>query len=844
MPPLTRAEAAERATLIQVRSYDIDLDLTTGPDTFRSVTTIRFRAMPGTGSFVELRPHRLHAATLNGVPLDLGSLSDNRLPLAGLMVENRLVVVADMAYSNSGDAMNQYTDPADGETYVYATSFLAEAQRVFACFDQPDLKARVRLHVTCDPQWTVVANACAAQVAAGRWECAETPPLPTYLITLVAGRLYSVRQEHDGIPLGLHCRAALAAELDREAGTLFALTRGCFDRYHELFGMRYRFGKYDQVFVPEYPALAMENAGCVVLRDDALFHSAPTEVERELRAVTMAHEMAHMWFGDLVTLRWWDDLWLNEAFADYFGMRVVAEVTEFRQVWTSFAIRRKLWGYRADQRPSTHPVVPDDVGDTACALTNVDGITYAKGSAVLRQLVARLGDDAFRTGLRTYFARHEFGNATLQDLLGALADAGGQDLAAWADVWLRRAQVNTLRPVVDVAGGRYRSVSVEQTAVADHPTLRPHRLCVGRYDLVDGVAVARPPVTVDVDGPRTAVHGLADEPVPGLLLLNDGDLTFAKIRLDDVSAAAVPALLPALRDPLPRALVWGAVICAVRDAQLPPADLVTLAERALPAETEAILVETVLTSLQDLLDRYLDAPERMVATARVAEVCAKLLAALPPDDARRLPTARALIHTTSDTDLLRAWLADDTPDALLDDDLRWRVLRRLIVLGAAGPAEIETRSVADRSAIGARWAAGCRAALPDLSAKAAAWHALVEDTALSGALGHATAEGFWHPEQTELTEPYVARYFADLTTIVAARSAWVAERTAEALFPRYAAHRATRDLAGELLLRSGLDPGVRRAVADADHELGLALASRAEAPGRAGGHEALTHISP
>jgi aminopeptidase N len=837
MPSLTRAEAVARATLLTVESYDVDLDLTAGPEGFRSTTTIRFRTVAAGGeTFVELKPVRLVTATLNGTPLDPAGLAGNRLRLGGLAAENELVVVADMAYSNTGEGLHRFTDPMDKQTYLYAMSFLDEGQRIFACFDQPDLKAPVRLRVQADPQWTVTGNGAASQVSPGRWECAVTPPLATYFVTLLAGPYHVARAEHDGIPLALYCRASLAEHLDRAAGELFAVTAACLDRFHDLFGVRYPFGKYDQAFVPEFNAGAMENPGCVTIRDDYVFRSTPTEAEREVRATTIAHEMAHMWFGDLVTMRWWDDLWLNESFAEYLGTRVTAEVTEFREAWTSFAIRRKIWGYAADQRPSTHPVAPTEVIDTAHALLNFDGISYAKGASVLRQLVAWVGDDAFLAGLRAHFEAYGFGNASLADLLSALSAASGRDLSGWAELWLRRAQVNTLAPVVELDGdGRYRSAAVVQSAPEAYPTLRPHRLGIGRYDLTGGHAVARPRIEIDVSGARTDVPALAGEPVADLLLLNDGDLTFAKVRLDDSSGEAVPAVLPALADPLTRALVWGSVIDAVRDAQRPARDLVALVGSALPAETSPVVVENVLATAQDLADRYLPPADRADGLARLADACANLLATTEPGDPRRIPAARALVRNTVDVGLLRGWLAGArVPDGVpADDELRWRAVYRLVVVGAAGPVEIDERLSADRSATGEQWATRCRAALPDPAAKEAAWRALIADRTISNRLVQATAEGFWHPEQASVAGAYVERYFADMPEMAVHRGSWVTERAAESAYPRFAIAPATRAAAADLLRRADLDPGLRRAVVDSDDELGRALAARAAlAPAR------------
>ncbi|MGK5444011.1 aminopeptidase N [Micromonospora sp. URMC 105] len=830
MPSLTRVEATARRALITVESYQVDLDLTGGGERFRSTVTIRFRATPGTDTFVEVKPARLLAVRLNDRDLDPGSLDDNRLPLTGLAGENTLTVTAEMAYSNTGEGMHRFVDPADGETYLYAMSFLDDVQRLFAAFDQPDLKAPVTLSVSAPPEWTVVANGqLAANPSPGRWEFAPTAPLATYFVSLIAGPWHVRRAEHDGIPLGVYCRRSLAAHLDADIDEIFTVTRQCLDRFHQLFSERYPFGKYDQAFVPEFNAGAMENPGLVTLRDDYVFRSAVTDTQREQRATTIAHEMAHMWFGDLVTMSWWDDLWLNESFAEYLGTRVTAEATRFGQAWTTFAIRRKAWGYTADQRPSTHPVAPEEVTDAAQGLLNFDGISYAKGASVLRQLVAWLGDEAFLAGLNAHFAAHRFGNATLADLLAGLSAASGRDLTDWAERWLRRPQVNTLRMETAVdADGRWADAALVQTAPATHPVLRPHRVGVGRY-AADGTA-SRFEVDLDpdTDKGRTPLTALVGEPATGLLLPNDGDLTFAKIRLDPASADAVPMLLPALDDPLARALLWGEALDAATDGERPVSGLVGLIAAALPAETEVIIAEEVLTLSRRLIDRYLDPLAREAALLRVAGACAALLAGAPAGGSLQLAAARGLVAATTDTGLLAGWLAGDgVPDGLaVDTDLRWALLLRLVVLGAAGEAEIAAEAAADRSAIGAERAACCRAALPDADAKRTAWEIVTRSTELSNRLVEATAEGFWQPEQAELTAPYVERYFADMPAAARLRTAWVADQVAILAFPRYAVAQPTRELAAALLARDDLTPGLRRWVTDLDDDLRRALVAR------------------
>jgi aminopeptidase N len=835
MPSLTRAEAAARAALLTVESYELSLDLTGGDATFGSTTTIHFGATPGSSTFVEVKPVRLAGARLNDRPVDVSALADGRLPLTDLAAVNELVVDAEMEYSNTGEGLHRFVDPADGNVYLYATSFLDQGQRIFACFDQPDLKAPVTLTVTAPAHWLVAANGSPATPAQdGRWRFAPTPPLATYFVSVLAGPYHVVRAEHDGVPLAVYCRASLAEHLDADADEILTVTRQCLDRFHALFGFRYPFGAYEQAFVPEFNAGAMENPGLVTIRDDYVFHSAVTDAERELRATTIAHEMAHMWFGDLVTMAWWDDLWLNESFAEYLGTRVTAEVTRFREAWTTFAMRRKGWGYEADQRPSTHPVAPSDVTDTELALLNFDGISYAKGAAVLRQLVAWVGDGAFLAGLRAHFTAHAFGNATLADLLATLSAASGRDLSDWARLWLRRPGVNTLRVVAERdAHGRYAAVTVVQEATTSHPTLRPHRVGLGLYDRGTSGVVLRRRIEVDLDpaadGGRTAVPELTGEPVAELLLPNDGDLTFAKVRLDDGSAAAVPAMLPALADPLARAVIWAATVDAVRDGERPVAELVALVLVALPAETEIVVVEDVLLMTRDLVDRYLGPDTRPAALELLAQACDRLLASAPAGGSRQLAAARGLIGASVDTARLRGWLGGtDLPAGLVaDTDLRWRIVYRLVILDAAGLDDIAAQLDADRSSTGEQWAARCGAAVPDAAAKERAWHTVTADLAASNRIAEANARGFWQPEQTRLTEPYVARYFAEMPAATASRTSWLAEKLADLAYPQLAVSATTRRLAAELLAGPDVSPVLRRVVLDQDDDMARALAARA-----------------
>ncbi|WP_127504820.1 aminopeptidase N [Actinoplanes solisilvae] len=830
MPSLTRAEATARAATVNVHEYEVDLDLTAEGDTFGSRTVVRFDAREGASTFLEFEPESVVKMALNGSPLPDSALVEGRLLLSDLAPTNELAVEAVMRYSNTGEGMHKYLDPADGSTYLYQHLFINNAGRVLPAFDQPDLKASFRVSVTAPASWLVAANGPLVSGKDGRWEFEPTKPISTYLCSLIAGPYHEVTDSHDGIPLALYARAALADALEAEAGEIFTVTKQCLDRYHEIFDIRYPFGHYQQAFAPEFNFGAMEYPGLVVFRDELVYRSAVTESEREGRANVIAHEMAHMWFGDLVTMAWWDDLWLNESFAEYMGTRITSEATRFPDAWTTFAMQRKAWGLRADQRPSTHPVAPAEVADTDQALLNFDGISYAKGAAVLKQLVAWVGDEAFRAGVNAHFAAHAFGNATLADLLGALSAASGRDLTAWADVWLRRAQVNTLRTEVTRDGGTYGEVAIVQTAPDAYPTLRPHRLGIGLYDrTAEGAVVRRKLIEVEVAAAeRTMVPELAGEEVADLLLLNDGDLTYAKIRLDDESATAVPVLLPLIGDSLARAVLWASTLDAVVDGERPVAELVTLVLAALPVETEVVIVEDVLRATRNLVDRYSTAEARPDALALVAQAADRLLAASEPGGSSQLAAARGLIGTTVDTARLAGWLdGEGVPDGLaVDADLRWLIVYRLSVLGAAGVAAIDAEFERDRSSTGEQWAARCRAARPDAEAKAAAWAAIIEDGSLSNRLVEMAASGFWQAEQIELVREYVPRYFADMPRMMRLRSGMAAERAATTAYPSLVVEPETRRLAAELLASDDLDPILRRVVEDGDDDLRRALAAR------------------
>ncbi|MFE5731181.1 aminopeptidase N [Streptomyces sp. NPDC056528] len=826
MSVLTRDEAQTRAQLLDVHHYLVDIDLTTGAETFESTSTVRFTARAAGDTFVELKPVTLHSATLDGEPLDPAALDGNRLPLSLTEGEHELRVATTMRYSRTGEGMHRFTDPTDGESYVYTQLFMEDVQRVFAAFDQPDLKAVFEVAVTAPDDWTVLANGITERQPDGTWKAAPTPLLSTYFVCVAAGPWHSVRTEHAGLPFGIHCRRSLAPHLDADADEILAVTRACYDRYHEKFDEPYPFDSYDQAFVPEFNAGAMENPGLVTFRDEFVFRSAVTVTERQTRAMVIAHEMAHMWFGDLVTLRWWDDIWLNESFAEYMGYQTVNEACSdlFPDTWIDFGVTRKAWGYEADQRPSTHPVAPDPeaVPDTASALLNFDGISYAKGASALRQLVAWLGEEDFLAGINIHFKRHKFGNATLADFIDNLAAATDRDVHGWAEQWLRTTGVDTLTPRLDGEG-------LHWNLTVDRDGSRPHRISAGLYDRdPSGDLVLRERRALDV--PQDAPAELTG-PRPALVVLNDGDLTYTKLRFDEVSEESALRGLSRVPDPLTRAVVWNALRDQVRDGDLAPADYLEFALAHLTEETELALVQGVLAfARHQIADRYVPAGERPAALAAICEIARALLRRTEDGEAPglRLTAVRAFVDSATTPDKIASWLDEGTvhggPE--LDPELRWRILARLAVLGATDETAVAAELERDPSATGQEGAARCRAALPTPEAKEAAWSALFDSDDLSNYLFTATAQGFWQPEQADLVRDYVPRFYEAAVALGDRRGPAMAEAAGRHAFPAHAVDADSLALGERHLADTPMIPALRRKLVDQLDDLRRALRVR------------------
>jgi aminopeptidase N len=830
MRTLTRAEAAARATLIQVESYEVELDLTTGPDTYHSTTTVRFHcAEPGTASFIELLAERCHAITLNGQALDpTQAYNGERITLEGFRPDNELVVEADCAYTHSGEGIHRFVDPEDDRVYLYTESFLYEAQRIFACFDQPDLKANFRMRARAPIDWTVVGNGAGTQEAPGQWSFEPTPPLPTYLFAICGGPYHVAASEHDGLPVSILCRKSLVRYLD--ADEMFDTAYRSLDFFGGLFGRPYPFSKLDLVFVPELQG-AMENAACITFADDFLYRPPINDAQLRTRAEVIAHEIAHMWFGDLVSMRWWDDLWLNESFATYMANLALAEATRHRTVWTTFAMRDKAWGYWADQLPSTHPISAD-VPDAIATMLNLDGISYSKGAGVLKQLIAWVGFEPFRQGLARYIEDHAFSNTTIRDLLAAFEAASGRDLEAWSREWLETAGVGTLDPRLTIAAdGTYERFEIEQVAPKEQPTLRSHRIAIGMMERQDGRMVRRQKLETDISGGLTRVHELTGAPAADLVVLNDDDLTWARTRLDDRSLQAVlDGAIPAIDDSLTRAVLLLSVREMMLDAVLPVGEYIRIASYVLGSETEISLLEDLYRRVIAAITRFGDpgAGDRRLAdlTGRAIE----WVAAAPPGSDIQLAHARGLMRTAvtpDQTALIRGWLDGvGVPDGLtLGQELRWMIVIRLATLGAFGTHEIAEEQRRDPTYSGSAKAGTARASLPSAETKARVWQEALSPEPPSLGILHATLSGFWQPEHVELARPFVERYVPEVAPRWA-ESQQIARELGYSLFPWVVAEPSTVDVIRRAASDS-LDPAFRRIIAEGLDDLERSIRTRA-----------------
>ncbi|WP_181697911.1 aminopeptidase N [Nocardia sp. GTS18] len=855
-PNLTRDQAVERAAVVAVDNYRIELDLTDQPrgadsavsDTFGSTTTVTFTAKPGASTFIDLVAARVRSAVLNGRELDVSSYAEETgIALSDLAENNELVVVADCEYSHTGEGLHRFVDPADGKVYLYSQFETADAKRMFACFDQPDLKATFDVVATAPSDWVVVSNGADIDQhkvgAVVRHTFATTPRMSTYLVAMIAGPYATwtdtYSDSHGEIPLGLFCRASLAEHMDHER--LFTETKQGFDFYHKNFGVPYAFGKYDQLFVPEFNAGAMENAGAVTFLEDYVFRSKVTRASYERRAETVLHEMAHMWFGDLVTMKWWDDLWLNESFATFASVLCQAEATEYTSAWTTFANVEKSWAYRQDQLPSTHPIAAD-IPDLHAVEVNFDGITYAKGASVLKQLVAYVGLQPFLAGLRDYFAEHAYGNATFDDLLSALEKASGRDLSDWGAQWLKTTGLNILRPDFTVAAdGTFSSFAVVQEGAAPGAgEYRVHRIAIGVYDDVDGKLVRAKRIELDLDAAaRTEVPELVGVPRGALVLVNDDDLTYCSLRLDPDSLAVVVDRVGDIAESLPRTLAWSAAWEMTRQAEMKARDFVALVQRGIGAESEIGVVQRLLMQAATAISSYAEPgwaeqegwpgfADRLLELARGAEAGSD----------HQLAFVNALTGAKLDTrhtDVLAQLLDSDPAEVGLggltvDTDLRWRVVTALAAAGRIDADGLESPVIdaeldRDPTAAGKRQAAAARAARPLAAVKEQAWNTVMGDDTVPNITARAIVGGFAPAGQGELLTPYVDRYFAEVPAVWERRSSEVAQTVVVGLYPHWAITEEAMAEADEFLAGDH-PPALHRLVSEGRAGIERALRAR------------------
>ncbi len=838
---LTRDEAQTRARLLGVDSYTVELDLTTSETTFATTTTIEFTCTePGAETFADLIGATIHELTLNGTALDPAEVyQDSRVRLVDLQEQNVLVVRADCPYSRTGEGLHRFVDPVDDRVYTYTQFEVPDARRVYATFEQPDLKSVFTFHVTAPASWVVVSNAPTPEPESlgdekALWRFPTTERMPTYITAVVAGEYHAEFDTYEGkfgqIPLGHYCRQSLVEHMD--TAELVKMTQQGFEFFEEAFDYPYPFHKYDQLYVPEYNMGAMENAGAVTLRDEYLPRSRQDAAFYEFRCSVILHEMAHMWFGDLVTMKWWDDLWLNESFAEWACYHAAVEATEFDESWTGFTNARKNWALRQDQLPSTHPIAADNY-DLHAVEVNFDGITYAKGASVLKQLVAWVGLDNFLVGLRAYFKRHAFANSEFSDLLSALEAASGRELDSWAKEWLQTSGVNTLTPRFELdADGNYTSFTVVQSAAVENPTLRRHRIAIGLYDEADGHLVRRTTTEVDIDGETTEIEALVGTRQPDLLLLNDGDLTYAKIRLDERSLATVVAGLSRLDDSLARALCWGAAWDMTRDAEMRATDFVALVLGNVAVETDAFGSSRIPGYAAQAVNNFSDPAKRAELRKTWEQGVRRLLDEAEPGSDHQLTFARSLAsaaHTDAVLDDLQGLLDGSLViDGLtIDTDLRWALLSGLARAGRADEERIAEELRRDNTISGRERAAAASASRPTVESKAEAWEIAVVRDDVPNETQRSVVLAFMQHGQNELLAPYVDKYLEIAETIWEEKGTQRASTALEYMFPRPLASRELLEQVTTWLQESSANASAKRYVHEGAADVERYLAAQA-----------------
>jgi len=838
---ISRSEAKERADNLAVSSYDITLDLTHGTKHFIAKTVARFSATPGYNTFVDAVGHRVISATLNGAAVDTSNFDGESIFLTNLAAQNELIIEIENTYSDTGEGLQLSVDPADNEIYVYSQGETAYTRKMFPCFDQPSLKATYTLTANVPAHWEAISNSPVVSKSdvvngARTWHFAPTPRIATYIMCLIAGPYFHVHDEYKGsktVPLGIYCRKSLADKVDPE--DIFHLTKQGFDYFEKTFGLAYPFEKYDQIAVVDFNWGAMENSGAVTFKEELLvFRSKVTERLYSARANVILHEMAHMWFGNMVTMHWWDDLWLNESFAEWSSYLALAEGTRFTNSWTGFNAERKNWAYRQDQLVSTHPIITDMV-DIEAVNANFDGISYAKGASVLQQMIAYVGRDNFIKGLKNYFDKHAWQNTTLNDLLVEVEATSGRDLKDWVHTWFQTAGVNTLRPVITEANGTYASLSIGQEAPlipAGSTEIRPHRMAVGLYDLVNGELLLRRSVDIDATSTLTSVDALVGEKVADLLLLNDRDITYAKLRFDPRSVETLKKHLGNIKDPLARVLCWSALWDMTRDAELAASDFITAAFPALGLESDITLVSTICNQVATAVDVYAHPTHRDALREKVANDLYGLMSNAAAGSDHQLTFARAfatMASTPEQSTRLRAMLDGSVAGLAVDSELRWIFVQCLAELGAISRAEIDAEKERDNTFSGQYLHARAIASMRDADQKKATYNSIAHDD-LTNTVRQSAIVGFQRPTQRELLRPFVDAYFADVAEIWAKKSFEIGSSFAESMYPMYITEQSTIDKTDAWLAGEGkkAPAGLVRAIAENRDAMLRALRAQAK----------------
>jgi aminopeptidase N len=837
---ITQIEAAQRSEIIKVESYKIDLDVTTGAETFLVKTTIKFAGLkPGSTTFLDCVGKRVMSAKLNGADFD-PKFDGETIFLPAIAADNTLEIEHEGIYSNSGEGLHRFVDPADNEVYLYTQFETGDARRMYACFDQPDQKATFTISTITPKHWAVISNygiESAKDLDNDRkhTQFATSQVISTYVTAIVAGAYTSVHDEYKGektIPMGIYARKSFFQYVDAE--NIFEVTKQGFAYFEKTFGLAYPFGKYDQIAVAEYNWGAMENVGCVTFHEDVLiFRSKVTERSYISRASTIHHEMAHMWFGDLVTMKWWQDLWLNESFAEWASYMAVSESTKYKNAWTEFNSVRKNWAYRADQLSSTHPIAVE-MKDLDDVRTNFDGISYAKGASVLQQLVAHVGRDNFIAGLRKYFAKHAYANTELSDLITELEATSGKNLTAWVATWLRTAGVNTLRPVIALDGDKYASVAVKQE-VPPMPVgskeLRPHRLYIGLFDIKGNALTRRESIEVDIAGELTEIKELAGKKAADLLLINDHDQTYAKLRFDDRSVETMKKYLGQLDDSLARGLIWASLWDSTRDGELSASDYIEIALNALKGETDISMITATFMQIDTAIWAYLAPKNRDALRLSVANTAQELLASAKPGSDSQLQYARAFAnnaYTPAQFESLKAMLNGSVDGLLMDADLRWFIFLCGVKRGIFGVSDIQSEGDRDKTAHGKQYVAYAHAALPNHEAKAAAFKSITTDD-LSNTIHSYKCRGFNENIHCDLLEAFVDEYFDAILKVWSTKGYEIAETTATLTFPTWAISDETVKKAQHWLDVTGKDASaaLRRTVTEGRDAMTRSLKARA-----------------